>query len=137
MLSRMGSCLKSKGGFTLIELMIVVAIIGILVAVAVPSFVAFRDRSRLAANVVSASSARAALAAAASDDANTLYPATVAKPSDLSQYGATLTDTMFKTFTYTPLPDANTRTSYKIAIVTLDGKDLCITPEQVMKAACP
>ena len=39
---------KQQHGFTLIELMIVTAIIGILVSVALPAYSLYRDRARFA-----------------------------------------------------------------------------------------
>ena len=38
--------LRSKKGFTLVEIMIVVAIIGLLAAIAIPNFIKSRNRSR-------------------------------------------------------------------------------------------
>lgn len=70
--------MREEKGFTLIELMIVVAIIGILAAIAVPNFIAYRDKARVAACVGTTESIRAAQAGFAADSVGNLFPAAIA-----------------------------------------------------------
>jgi type IV pilus assembly protein PilA len=53
---------KDEKGFTLIELMIVVAIIGILAAVAIPNFISYRDKAFCSAGESDANSIAAGIA---------------------------------------------------------------------------
>lgn len=82
---------KQQKGFTLIELMIVVAIIGILAAVALPAYQNYTTRAKVSEIVLAASSARTAVSEYASTTSE-LPPADWAGVSNQqSEYVASVT----------------------------------------------
>jgi type II secretory pathway pseudopilin PulG len=68
--------LAKTAGYSLIELMVIVAVIASLTATAVPPFITYRDRSRIAQAVGSSETIRAALASYAASNSDNIYPAT-------------------------------------------------------------
>lgn len=80
---------KSEKGFTLIELMIVIAILGILAAVAIPNFLNARGKAQDAAALSTLEAMKTAMEMYAAD--NGAYPS-AAKVTDVASLQTTLGD---------------------------------------------
>lgn len=65
---------RGQKGFTLIELMIVVAIIGILAAIAIPNFISFKKKAIISSAVANLETLRSALTQYAADRDDGCYP---------------------------------------------------------------
>ena len=86
---------KKESGFTLIELMIVIAIIGILAAIAIPNFISYRDKSFCSYAEQDAGSVAAGIASYFADPSHTTTPtlANLTSGEDVSTNNTTISIT--------------------------------------------
>jgi len=119
--------MKNQKGFTLIELMIVIAIIGILAAIAIPQFSAYRERGYIASMKADCNSVRTAEEAYYVD--NNAYKATIAPATDLLSYGVGSLSTgnsvavvLVGTTAYTVTVTATAHTTKTVVYTSSDGK---------------
>jgi prepilin-type N-terminal cleavage/methylation domain-containing protein len=119
----------NEKGFTLIELMIVIAIIGILAAVAIPNFIAYRDKAFCSSAEADANSIAAGLADYFAIPSHVSMGKTI--PFTVNEDG---THTGSPNFKFSPLSGANTATVgggvSAIRINVTDSSQRCPTDYQ-------
>jgi prepilin-type N-terminal cleavage/methylation domain-containing protein len=125
---------RGQKGFTLIELMIVVAIIGILAAIAIPNFISFKKKAIISSAVANLETLRSALSQYAADRDDGCYPEDAAVEwisgqesaihSTLGSYGLTfpLSYAGVKWNDYSYTRDGTSCVLYTVKVTASDGE---------------
>jgi type IV pilus assembly protein PilA len=105
-----------EGGFTLVELLVVMLILGLLAAIAIPTFFNQRDKARDADAKAAARTAQTAIETYATDNNGSYDGATVADLQDIEQSlnGASLALSNVTDTTYTVTVTSDTDNTFSI-----------------------